>query len=900
MDHPIDPSQNFLKRNTNPLDGFFKPKSIAIVGATEKPNSVGKTLVTNLIDYNFEGDILPVNPKYETLLDKKCYPNISSIPQKIDLAVIITPAKTVPPLVKECVEKGVKCIIIISAGFKEMGPEGQKLEDEIMALIAKTKTRIIGPNCLGLMNPHSHLNASFAADMPLPGKLAFISQSGAMCTSILDWSLKEKIGFSSFISIGSMADVGFGDLIDYFGHDPNTDMILLYIESIGNARRFLSAAKKVALTKPIILIKAGRTDEAAEAAASHTGSLSGSDDAFNTVISRVGALRVNSISDLFSIAGVLAKQPMPKGPNLTIITNAGGPGVLATDETILSGGELTVLEPQTIEKLNQVLPAAWSHSNPVDVLGDANADTYAKAVEIVAQDPNSDGILVILTPQSMTDPTQTARILAKYAEMDKPIYASWMGGAALEKGINILNAAGIAHFEYPDNACDIFSKLWRHQKQLKSLYETPHLREGNLHPVDVHKRYVEVDRILVEAKREGRSILTEFESKKILESYGIPVVKTLLATSKEDAIKCANEIGYPVVVKLHSNTITHKTDVGGVKLNLLNDTDVENAFTQMSENITEGFDGVTVQAMASLDGYEILIGSNDDPQFGPIIMFGMGGSLVEVFRDRALGIPPLNSVLAHHLMSETKIYEALKGVRGKKGVNFLELERILIVFSQLVIEHSWIKECDINPLIVSNKEIIALDARFILHEKEEDFVKSALRAYPHFFIERVTLKDGSKLTLRPIRPEDEERMREFHTHLSENTVRSRFIKSMSHDKRTAHERLLQVCCIDYDKEMRFIAQENDGTIQAVGSYTRLPNSLDAEFKIIIADDAQGKGLGKKLLVKLIETAKKRKLDSIFGVILNENTVLIKIVESLGFTVTPVDDNPNLFKAVLQL
>ncbi|MCF7806820.1 MAG: bifunctional acetate--CoA ligase family protein/GNAT family N-acetyltransferase [Simkaniaceae bacterium] len=905
MAEKTDPSQNFIRGLINPLDSFFNPKSIAVIGATEKPKSVGCTLTTNLIDYGYKGHIYPVNPKYETLFNLTCYPSLSSIKEPVDLAIIITPAHTTPPLINECVKHKVSCIIIISAGFKELGEEGEKLEKEILHTIQGTQTRIIGPNCLGLMNPHSNLNASFAADIPLKGNLAFISQSGAMCTSILDWSLKEKIGFSSFISIGSMADIGWGDLIDYFGHDPKTDIILLYMETIGDARAFLSAAKKVALTKPIILIKAGSSEEAAKAAASHTGSLAGSDDAFNSAIHRVGALRVTSISTLFSIAQVLAKQPIPNGPHLTIITNAGGPGVLATDATIFGGGELTELSPETIKQLNQILPAAWSHSNPVDILGDATPDTYAKAIEVVVKDPHSDGILVILTPQSMTDPTQTARIIAKYAKSDKPIYASWMGGESLEKGINILSSSGIPHFEYPDEACHIFGKLWRYRNRLKALYETPHLREGNMHPADIQTRYRDVDRILTNANREKRVLLTEYESKQVLDAYGIPTVKTELAATKEEAINAARHIGYPVVLKLHSETITHKTDVGGVKLNLYSDEAVAHAFDEIQESVTAihglgHFQGVSVQEMVKENGYEILIGSNDDPQFGPILVFGTGGALVEVFRDRSLAIPPLNSVLAHQLMSETKIYKALQGVRGKKPIDFNELERILIVFSQLIIEHSWIKECDINPLLVSENRIVALDARFVLHENESQCVVSALHPYPHLYIERISLKDSSNITLRPIRPEDEAKMKKFHEELSENTVRSRFLKFMALDKRIAHERLVQVCSIDYDREMRFVAETDEGDVVAVGSYTKQPNSKNAEFKLIITDRAQGKGLGKKLLQKLIETARRRNIDYLFGIILNQNTILLKICEDLGFEIAPLPEEQSLLEVKLKL
>ena len=900
-----DPSQNFLEDYNNPLKTFFYPKSIALIGATEKNPSVARTILYNLLHQGYVGELYPINPKYTQVLGIACYPNIESVSKEIDLVVIVTPAKTVPALVKACVEKKIPSIVIISAGFKEAGEEGLKLEKQVLDTLKNSVTRLIGPNCLGLMNPHIGLNATFAKDIALPGNLAFISQSGAMCTSVLDWSLKEKIGFSAFISIGSMADIEFGDLIEYLGSDAKTEIILIYMETVGDARRFLSSAKKVALTKPIILIKGGRTQASKQAAISHTGSLAGSDDVFDRAIARVGILRVHYIAQLFDMASALSKQPIPKGSHLTIITNAGGPSVLATDETILSGAKMTVLNASIIDKLSEFLPAAWSRANPVDVLGDASEITYAKALDVIAQDPSTDGILVILTPQDMTRPLETAEALIAVGRLAKPILASWMGGVTLEAGIDRLNNGGIPHFLYPDQAAQVFGLMCKHKQDLEMLYETPALRDEDFDLNVATKRIQKVEAIFDKALQEKREILTEFESKAILEAYDIPTVKTVVCTSSKEAIKAAEEMGFPVVVKLHSETITHKTDVGGVKLNLKTSKDVEKAYLDIEASVkklhgAKDFGGVVVQSMVTWKGHEILIGSITDEQFGPVLVFGTGGQLVEIVKDRELALPPLNANLAQLLMKNTKIYEALKGVRGEKSVCFETLEKILITFSKLILEHPRIKECDINPLLASAEGIVALDARFVLHAKGAALIPSALCPYPMHYIQQVVLKDGSSIRIRPIRPEDEPKIRLFHKNLSESTVRSHYFAFLSLEERIAHERLIQICCIDYQHEMRFIAENSDKSISGICMYHKLPNSNEAEFKLVIIDSVQGKGLGKALLAHLIAVAKLEQIDALIGYILNENTVLLGMCEKLGFTLKPTKKDPNIAKVKLRL
>ncbi|MBI4164169.1 MAG: acetate--CoA ligase family protein, partial [Acidobacteria bacterium] len=685
----LEAAHDILRGRQHPLDVFFAPGRVAVIGATENPGSVGRNLFWNLISNPFGGAVFPVNPKRSHVLGVKAYPNVRAIPEQIDLAVVVAPAPAVPQVIRDCADAKVKAAIVISAGFREIGPEGAKLEQETLAEARRGRMRIIGPNCLGVMSPTTGLNATFAAAMAKPGNIGFISQSGALCTAVLDWSLRDMVGFSAFISIGAMADVGWGDLINYLGDDPHTHSIIIYMESIGDARGFLSAARDVALSKPIIVIKAGRSEAAAKAAASHTGTLAGSDEVLNAAFRRCGVLRVDTIGQLFYVAEVLDKQPRPKGPRLAILTNAGGPAVLATDSLVGVGGELAELDTATMEELDKLLPHAWSHNNPVDILGDAPAERYAKAVEIVAKDPNTDGILAILTPQAMTDPTQTAEQLKPYAHLDgKPIIASWMGGAGISAGEQILNRAGIPTFDYPDTGARIFQYMWQYSYNLRGLYETPSMPAEFEEIVSGRK---EAASIIEAARKAGRTILTETESKHVLAAYGIPTVETHIAKTADEAATLAKKIGYPVVVKLYSETVTHKTDVGGVKLNLTDADAVRKAFRAIETAVSEKagaqhFQGVTVQAMIKLDGYEIIIGSSLDAQFGPVLLFGTGGQLVEVFKDRSLALPPLNTTLARRMMEQTKIYTALKGVRGRKAVDLAALEQILVRFSQLVVE----------------------------------------------------------------------------------------------------------------------------------------------------------------------------------------------------------------------
>jgi acetyltransferase len=886
-----DPAHDILGYERRQLDAIFRPDTVAVIGATDRPGSVGRTIMWNLVSSPFGGTVFPVNSRRPNVLGIKAYPSVSAVPAKVDLAVIVAPAPAVPGIMGECVEARVECAIIISAGFRETGPEGVELERRVLEEARRGRMRIVGPNCLGVMKPPSGFNATFAGAIARPGNVALLSQSGALLTAILDQSFMENVGFSALVSVGSMMDVGWGDLIYYLGDDPQTKSIVIYMESVGDARSFLSAAREVALTKPIIAIKAGRTEAAGKAAASHTGSLTGSDEVLDAAFSRSGVLRVDEISELFGMAEVLGKQPRPKGPRLTILTNAGGPAVLATDALIGNGGKLAEISEGTMEALNDFLPAPWSHGNPVDVLGDADPERYAKTLQTAAGDPQSDGLLVILTPQDMTDPTATAERLAPYAQNTrKPVLASWMGGPAVAAGDSILNGAGIPTFDYPDAAARAFTNMWKYTYNLRSIYETPEPAE------DERADRERVEEIIGRVSDTGRTILTEFETKEILDAYGIPTVETEVAHSPDEAEQLADSLGYPVVLKLDSETITHKTEVGGVRLNLQNSGEVRRAYEEMESSITENygpedFGGAAVQEMVSLDGYELIVGCSLDPQFGPVLLFGSGGSLVEVYRDRSLALPPLTTTLARRMMQRTRIFDALGGVRGRAPVDVGSLEKLLVRVSQLVVEQPWIKELDINPLLAAPERLTALDARVVLHDPETsegDLPRTAIRPYPTQYVSREELRAGTPVTTRPIRPEDEPLMVKFHETLSEESVYMRYFHMMNLDQRTAHDRLMRICFIDYDREMALVAEHTnpdtgEREIMGVSRLSRRGAAPDeAEFSVLVSDRFQRRGIGTLLVTRILEVGRAEGLKRITAEILFDNRPMQSILRKLGF------------------
>jgi acetyltransferase len=904
-------AHDVFRRGRHPLDPFFKPRSVAVIGASETPGSVGRTVLANLVATSFGGTVHPVNPRRPSVLGIRSYPTVGDVPAPVDLAVIVTPAATVPDIIRQCADANVPAALIISAGFRETGPAGAELEARVFAEARRGGMRIVGPNCLGVMSPAGGLNATFAAGIARPGRVAFLSQSGALLTAILDWSVSEDVGFSAFVSTGSMVDVGWGDLIDYFGDDPATRAIVIYMESIGDARAFLSAAREVALTKPIVVIKAGRSEAASRAATSHTGALTGSDDVLDAAFRRAGVLRVNAIEEVFDLAEMLGKQPRPLGRRLTIVTNAGGPGVLATDALVAGGGELAELGADARGQLDAALPAAWSHGNPIDVLGDATPDRYEQALAIAAADPGSDGLLVILTPQDMTDPTRTAEALARYAHVGgKPVLASWMGGARVAAGVDILNRAGIPTFAFPDDAARAFCDMGRFADNLRALYETPVPRGGD------DGRPAEVKEIIDSALAEGRTLLDEAEAKAVLASYGIPVVPTRVARDRDEAVAAARAIGFPVAVKLWSRVITHKTDVGGVKLGLADEAAVVHAFDDIRASVAaqaggaDAFLGVTVQPMVDRStGQELILGGTVDRQLGPVLMFGAGGELVEVMRDRALALPPLTTTLARRLVGETRIARALRGVRGRPPADLDGLASLLVRFGDLVAEQRRIREIDINPLLATPAGAVALDARVVLHGPEirdGELPRPAIRPYPTEYVWTGTTRDGRRFTIRPIRPDDEPLVIAFHGTLSEESVRLRYLHPFKLDERTAHERLIRTCFVDYDREMALVAEV--GPASGAGARppaARRPQrraaapSKGAEFALLVADRWQRQGIGRALLERLVEVARREGITRVYADILTANTGMQHLCDQLGFTLDPMPD-AGVIPAVLTL
>ncbi|MCX6665825.1 MAG: bifunctional acetate--CoA ligase family protein/GNAT family N-acetyltransferase [Euryarchaeota archaeon] len=866
------------------LDILFKPKSIAVIGASDTVGSAGYRIFRNLIGSGYEGIVYPVNTKRESIQGVQAYPSINEVPRVVDLAIVVTPAKTVVDVVEQCGKRGTKGILIISAGFKEIGPEGAALEKKLSDVKEKYGLRIVGPNCVGFILPYLNLNATFAGAMPLKGNIALISQSGAVCGAILDWAASSKVGFSGFVSVGSMVDVDFGDLIDYFGMDIHTRSIVLYVESITNARKFMSAAKGFARAKPIIVIKSGRFAEGAKAAASHTGALAGEDAIYDAAFRRAGIVRVKDIQDLFDCSSILAKQPRPTGPNIAIVTNAGGPGVLATDSIIEKGGKLAQLTPETIEKLNQILPSTWSKGNPVDIIGDGDEERYKKTIEICLQDNNIDGLLILCVPQVMADPLKLAdRIVDIARKTTKPILTSFIGESSVYHAREILNQNNVPSYPSPDEAVQAYMYLYHYERHLGQLYETPEELDVK---TSSHKEITK--KIVDNAGKENRELLNESEAKIFLELYGIKTTKPLIADTAEKAAKLAESIGYPVVLKILSPQISHKSDIGGVVLDLRCGDDVKKSFAEMMKKAKEKVPdakilGVTVQKMLKNPGYELILGSKKDPVFGSIILFGLGGVFTELFKDRAIGFPPLNQVLAQRIIEKTKAYELLKGFRGIPPVNMKKVEETLIKFSQLIIDHPEIKEIDVNPLIPQGDELIAVDARIILDKEPLKHPHLVISPYPSKYMKKIKLKDGTKVMLRPIKPEDELMWLDMFQTFSQETIRFRFFRII---KETPHEVRTRYCNIDYDREMALVAEvEEDGKKKILG-VTRLivdpKHSETAEFALVVSDKWQRLGLGSDFIDYTIAVAKDKQLKKMYGVVLKDNYPMIALCREKRF------------------
>ncbi|NWG10529.1 bifunctional acetate--CoA ligase family protein/GNAT family N-acetyltransferase [Candidatus Bathyarchaeota archaeon] len=884
---------------TENLDKIFNPKRIAVIGASDREGSVGAKLLRNLIGVGYSGAVYPVNPFRSTVQGITAYPSISRIPWQVDLAIIATPAHTVPQIIEECGKAGVSGAIIISAGFKESGEEGEKLEKQILECRNQYGMRIIGPNSLGVMRPKIKLNATFANKTTIPGKIACISQSAALCASMLDWASEANIGFSAVVSTGSMLDVDLGDLIDYFGNDAQTRSIVLYLESVKNARKFMSAARGFARAKPIVVVKAGRVHESSEATFSHTGALCGEDTVYEAAFRRAGVVRVEAISDLFNCAEALAMQPNPRGQNLTIITNAGGPGIMATDSLICGGGKLSVLCNETVQALKDVLPSYCSIINPIDILEEANVERFRKVLEICLKDPNSDGFLVIYTPQGAADPVEVAEIVVEFSKKTtKPILTSFLGEDGCRKARQILQKNGVPSFAAPEQAVSTFMYMHSYTQNLELLYQTPEELSVDFSIPTFLKE------ILRKAYDEGCKVLTQPESLQFLDAYNIPTIKTLVARNSKEAEALASEVGYPVVMKALSPQITHKTKAEGVILNVWSPAELKTFFSELAEKVKSfspeaEFQGVVIQSMIRKRGYELLVGSKKDPQFGSVILFGMGGINAELSKDISIGFPPLNQVLARRLMERTAIYRYLQSCED--SINIKLLEEILVKFSQLVIDFPEIKEIDINPLIVSKGDAVAVDARIVLDAEgmSQGFQLHGhlvIAPYPRKYIAQWELKDGTRVVLRPIRPEDESLLDGLFKSLSEETMRFRFFQII---KNMSHETLNRYCNLDYDREVAVVAELNDKSkIIGVGRVILEPGRNCGEFAVVVGDQWQGRGLGSKLVDYTIDIGRDMGLETMYGYISTNNSKMINLCTRKGFELKPIDEE--ITKATFKL
>lgn len=880
------------------LNVLFLPASIAVFGASDRTDSVGGVVFENLRSSGFQGPIYPINPKHSEVQGQRAYASLGEIGGPVDLAVIATPAASVVEIVEACGRKGVRAAVVLTAGFAETGPQGVALEKRLQEAARRYGLRFIGPNCLGVMRPSIGLNATFNKGNANSGGLALVSQSGALCTAILDWAKVNDVGFSSVISMGASADVDFGDILDFLAHDPQTESVLMYIEGIRQSRRFMSALRAVARIKPVIAVKVGRHAAGRAAAKSHTGALVGADDVFDAALKRAGVVRVQTIVQLFAVAKALSSNWRPCGNRLAIITNGGGPGVMATDRAADLGVPLAQLSEKTMEALNAVLPAVWSHGNPIDLIGDATPERYEAAVSACIADQGVDGVLVILTPQAMTAPAAVADAVIRAAgSSEKPLLTCWMGEAQVSEGRARLAAARVTHFRMPEAAVEAFSFLsaYHHNQQL--LLQAP----GPLG----HKEPPHIDgaRMIIEgALAERRSILSEMESKALLAAFCVPVAQTAIARSPPEALMLAEQIGFPVAMKINSPDITHKSDVGGVRLGLDNAHSVRAAFQEINDSVrrhapTARLDGIVVEPMIKRrNGRELLVGVVFDPVFGPVITFGAGGTMVEVMGDRAVALPPLNRTLIQSMIASTRAAKMLGEFRGMPPVAMEALEAVLLRVSEMVCELPWLREMDINPLIVDETAAFAVDARVVIGPVlpgAERYSHMAIHPYPTHLITDWQLADGTPVTLRPIRPEDAEMVQAFVRGLSDET---RYLRYRSVQRELTPAMTAHFTQIDYDREMALIAVteiEKVDTMVGVARYAINPDGASCEFALVVTDAWQGRGVGHKLLTTLIEEARNRGLARMEGEVLAINSNMLKLVRALGFTIEASKDDPTV-------
>ncbi|MGB7934290.1 MAG: GNAT family N-acetyltransferase [Gammaproteobacteria bacterium] len=869
------------------LEKIFKPRRVALIGIEKDTADLGKQVLSNLLGAGFRGIVYPVSFSVESVSGVPTYPNLTSLPKIPDLAVICAPAREVPRIVQECGEAGILGVVILSSGFREAGEQGKQLEEEIVEVARRFEhMRIVGPNSLGIIVPDIGLNASQAVAAAKPGHLAFISQSHSLSNAILDWASDTGVGFSLFASLGNNLDIGYGDLIDYLGTDPNTRAIILYVQSIRHARRFMSAARSFACTKPIVAYKSGRFEGSARAALSHTGAIAGEDAVYSAVFERAGVVRVAELDDIFDVAEILASQRVPEGSRLAIIGNAGGPAIIAADALLSRRGQLAVLGEPSMDQLNEVLPEYWSRGNPVDLLDAAGPERFAAALDIVQQDPGVDAILVICASQPMIDSRTVAEVVVQAAEHSrKPLFAAWMGGARARKDIRYLNHAGVPAHATPEQAIRAFMHLVSYAHNLEILYETP--REMpirfSMHRKKLARRF--------HACMKNRGSLTESEAKHLLKAYDIPVCDTIIAHSADEAIAAAGQIGYPVVLKLRSPEILHKIDIGGVVLDLKDEQAVREAYETMlqrlrADRLAERVDGMTVQRMmCPKDALEMILGTSRDHTFGPVVMIGLGGVATEVYGDHTLGLPPLNERLARNMVESLRCWPLLQGYRGRPPVNIDHLIEVMIRFSCLIADYPEIREFDINPLLVSPDGVIALDAAAVLDgEAEQDppYEHLAIRPYPEQYIRRPRLRDGTQVTLRPIRPEDEPLWHELIASSSAESIRFRFRSIFRHAN---HQMAVKYCTIDYERELAIVVEtrvDNQRRLIGVGQLITDLNHESAEYAVIVPDPWQGRGVGALLLDYCLVLATRWGIAEVVAETDPENMRMLSLFHKRGF------------------
>ncbi len=872
--------------STHHLNRLFNPKGVAVIGASEKPGSVGHAIMKNLAAGNGRFKVFPVNPGHRTLFDLPCHGRIQEIEEAVDMAVIATPIRMVPDLLEDCGQKEIAGAVIVSSGGRETGAQGQAMEDRILAAARKSDLRIIGPNCLGIMNTAISLNASFAHLTPFPGNIAFLSQSGAVCTSVLDLAFRKHMGFSYFASLGSMVDVDFADMIDFLGSQRTVGSILMYMESISNIRNFMSAARAVSRVKPIIVLKSGRSLAGARAAASHTGAMAGEDALYDTAFQRAGILRVSEFEELFDCAEYLAKQPRPKGCGLGIITNAGGPGVMAADALASFGLEPARMSQTTMDRLDAILPDNWSRGNPVDILGDTPASTYVDTVKICDEDPATDALLLICSPAGTVDTRALAELLAPcLREVSCPVFTAWIGGENVAGARQVFNQAGIVTYDSAERAVRAFKNLYEYGKNIERLTQIPIRTDTRL---IIHRETA--GSIIKTALAENNTCLLENTAKTLLDAYGIPVNDTRIADTEEAALTISEQTGFPVVLKICSRDIPHKSDCNGVALDLKTGRDVSAAYRRIMENARRRFPdaritGVTVQAMQDRADVELIIGARKDPQFGPVIVFGMGGVLTEVFKDISMGLPPLNRMLADHLIGKTRIAAVLKGFRNIRPIDMAQLEELLIRTGRLVTDFPEIEALDINPLMVKNGILTAVDARvFIAPAKVPSPMHLIISSYPWQYESRGETVDGQPFFIRPIRPSDADLLIE---HFHSLSSQSRYMRFFSPLKELSRDMLIKLTQIDYDREIALVALMGKNDSQTMVGVSRIivfPDRTQAEFAIAVSDQWQGKGIGSSLLTQCLKAARQMGIHRVMGVVLSENTQMLKLGKKLGFSI----------------